>query len=105
MSTVTQPRGNEAPAVLGHEQFRSRVRDYLVTLGNKRSGLGVKVTGVENAVVVYPRAGRPLATFAEFLGLKWLEANVESLEHDSPISFKELTEEEAKAFLESIRPA
>jgi hypothetical protein len=90
-----------APAVVNDPLFRSAVREHLVTLGNDSSGLGLMVTGKQNAVVVFPRAGRRLKTFEDFLGLTWKRVTVHEDTGKSP-SFEPMRKEDVEDFLKSL---
>ena len=104
MAPVISP--DLAPTILENHQFRNLVRDRLVVLGNKSSGLGVKVTGKEHAVVIFPRAGRSLSTLGEMLELTWVEVTVTGTGPDSGVAgFRSIGRDEAQAFLKSLVPA
>ena len=100
MATMTQVR---APAVVNDQLFRSLVREHLVILGNDSPGLGLVVTGRENAVVVFPRAGRPLKTLHDFRALTWMSVTSDEDEGSKPsFSFESMDKEAVDEFLDSL---
>lgn len=108
MATMTRTQGQpgaSVPPILNDKRFRNGIQEYLVTLEPQSAGLGVLVTGAENAVVVFPRGGRNLTTLDEFLELKWVKVTVDSLGDGPSLHFVDITSEEAGKFLRSIKLA
>lgn len=94
---------SSTPKVVTDPRFRSRVRDLLVELPNSVPGLGLKVTGAENVVMVYPRAGRAISTIDDLLSLRWY--SVRAGEYYDHLDFTELPPDEVRTFLEGFRTA
>lgn len=100
MTTVADT--SSYPKVLALPKFRSAVREHLVTLGNTYAGLGLMVTGIVRAALVFPRAGRSLASYEELLELKWMHATLEGNEDNPTIDFQVMNKREVADFLALI---
>ena len=91
------------PAVATDPRFRGRVRDLLVELPNDVPGIGLRVTGDEYAVLVYPRAGWEPESFEDLLRLRWY--SVEALRAPNGLEFQELKSEDVGDFLRDLQAA
>jgi hypothetical protein len=87
------------PRVVSDARFRAAVRERLVVLPQDSPGLAVRVSGLEKAVVLFPREGR-VGSSENLLNFVWL--SVEVIDDASPLEFKPMSREETVAFLVDI---
>lgn len=67
------------PKILDNPYFRNRARDILVTNHPvKYNGVGIRVYSKdENAIVIYPLAGREFSRIEDYLKLEWYDTHDE----------------------------
>lgn len=99
MATRSEPE-TSAPRLVTDRWFRSCVRRLLVELPNYAAGLGLKVSGRENVVMVFPRFGKRIRTRADLLALCWYAVHVGDQEVEP--QFERMKHEEIRAFLEGL---